>query len=169
MDGAASTRATGHKEVVMGHIQITSHYEAPIDHVFEMGIDFKRYPEWNVNYEEVKEVVGPPDQVGTRIHSVMKLLGRQIEGWGEITQIEKPRLLKFEGKSLEGGYLTSIYRLTPAGTGTDVALEFDYELTPSLLAKVTDKLFLERAVERDLRHSIENFKAFVEAKAPQLV
>lgn len=43
-----------------------------------------------------------------------------------------------------------------------------YELPAGLFGQLADKLFLEKAMERDLRHSTENFKALVEAKAPVL-
>ncbi len=153
----------------MTHLSMTAHYDAPIERVFELGIAFERYPEWNVTYTEVKEVVGPPDKVGTRIHSVMHFLGRTMEGWGEIVEIERPRLLKIEGSSTDGGKLTFLYRLTPVSAGTDFAIEADYELPAGVFGQIADKLFVEKAVERDLRHSIENFKALVEATVPVLV
>jgi uncharacterized protein YndB with AHSA1/START domain len=149
-------------------LRITEHVEVPPEKVFELGIDFKRYPEWNVSYSEVKEIVGPPDVVGTKIHSVMKVLGRPIEGWGEIVEIEKPRLLKLVGTGDQGGKLTQIYRLTPVTSGTDVEIEVEYELPAGFLGQIVDKLFVEKTIERDLRHTVENFKAFLEAKVPVL-
>jgi uncharacterized membrane protein len=148
---------------------MTSHFDAPIERVWELGTDFMRYPEWNVSYPEVKEVTGPVDEVGTRILSVTKVLGRRMEGWGEIVEVDKPRLLKTIGSSNEGGKLTILYRLTPAGEGTDFEVESEYDLPAGFLGHIADKLFVEKAVERDLRHSIENFKALVEAKQPILV
>jgi hypothetical protein len=116
----------------------------------------------------VKEIVGPPDVVGTKIRSVMKVLGRPIEGWGEIVEIEKPRLLKLVGTGDQGGKLTQIYRLTPVTSGTDVEIEVEYELPAGFLGQIVDKLFVEKTIERDLRHTVENFKAFLEAKVPVL-
>lgn len=152
----------------MTHLQIKAQYDAPIERVFGLMTDFARYPEWNVTYTEIKEVVGPPDKVGTRIHSVMRFLGRTMEGWGEIVEIDPPKLLRTTGTSTQGGKLEQFLRLTPIGTGTEVVLEVDYELPAGIFGKVADKLFVERAVERDLRHSIENFKAFIEVKEPVL-
>jgi uncharacterized membrane protein len=149
----------------MAHLQMTAHYEASIERVFELAIDYKRYPEWNASYEEVTEVVGPADQVGTKIHGVMKILGRKMEGWGEVTELDRPRSLKMAGSG-SGGTVTTAYRFTPAASGTDAELTVDYELPAGLFGKVADKLFIERSVERDLRHSLENFKAFVETKEP---
>lgn len=153
----------------MTTVRMTAHYDAPIERVWELGTDFMRYPEWNVSYPEVKEVTGPVDKVGTKILSVTKVLGRRMEGWGEIVEVDPPRFLKTVGSSLEGGKLMITYRLTPAGEGTDFEFESEYELPAGFLGHIADKLFVEKAVERDLRHSMENFKALVEAKQPALV
>lgn len=153
----------------MTHLRVTEHFNAPIDRVFELGIDFKRYPEWNVSYSEIKEIKGLPDRVGTKFVAVMKLLGQPIEGTSEILEIEKPHLLKIKATSPLGGFLDYVYKLTPVGTGTDFVLELDYELPVAIVSQITDKSFLEKTVERDLRHTLENFKAFVEVKLPVLV
>ena len=36
--------------------------------------------------------------------------------------------------------------------------------SPWLIGGVADKLFVERAIERDTKHSVENFKAICEAE-----
>jgi uncharacterized membrane protein len=153
----------------MKQLRMTAQFDAPIERVFQLGTDFKRYPEWNVSYTEVKEVTGPPDQVGTKVYAVMQILGRKMEGWGEIVEIDPPRLLKIAGSSTQGGTVTTTYRFTPVGSGTDVVLEADYELPAGILGQIADKLFLEKAIERNVRHSLENFKALVETKQPVLV
>ena len=149
----------------MTHLRMTAHFDAPIERVFELATDYRRYPEWNVAYEEVTEISGPADEVGTRFHGVMRILGRRMEGWGEITEVDRPRYLKIAGKG-SGGTTTTVYRFTPVGSGTDTELEIDYELPAGLFGKVADKLFVERSVERALRHSLENFTAFVEENVP---
>ena len=152
----------------MTHVRTSAHLDAPIDRVFELATDFRRYPEWNVNYVEVTEVVGPAHKVGTRIVATMKLLDRKLEGWAEIVEIDQPTFLKLSGTSKEGGKLTVEYRFTPVGLTTDVVAEIEYELPAGPFGKVLDRLFIERTVERDLRHSMENFKALVEAAVPVL-
>jgi uncharacterized membrane protein len=153
----------------MSHLRMTAHYEAPVERVFALGTDFARYPEWNVTYTEIKEIAGPPDRVGTRIHAVMRFLGRTMDGWGELVEIDPPRMFRMTGTSTDGGRLDVVYRMTPAGTGTDLVIEAEYELPAGIIGRIADKLFVERAVERDLHHSIENFRAFVELPQPVLV
>jgi uncharacterized membrane protein len=99
----------------------------------------------------------------------MRFLGRTMEGWGEIVEIDPPKLLRTSGTSTQGGKLEYVLRLSPIPSGTEVVAETEYELPAGIFGKVADKLFIERAVERDLRHSIENFKALVELPQPVLV
>jgi uncharacterized protein YndB with AHSA1/START domain len=145
------------------------HFDVPIEKVFELGTDFKRYPEWNVSYPVTKEVIGDPRAIGTRIEMTMRLLGREIPTTATIIEIDPPSYLKLTGTSAEGGKSTAIYRLTPVGSGADLEFEFEYELPAGFLGHIADKLFVERAIERDLDHSAENFKALVEARQPVLV
>lgn len=150
----------------MAVLQITEHFDAPPERVWQLGSDFKRYPEWNVNYIEIKEVTGPVDRVGTRIHATQRILGRDIDSWGEIVEVEPLKLVKISGSSAEGGHMTLTYRFTPKAGGADVETTLDYHLPMGIFGKLADKLFLERTVERDVRHSYENFKALIEAKTP---
>jgi uncharacterized membrane protein len=160
--------ATGEDRHGMSQIRMTTHFDAPIERVFDLGTDFKRFPEWNVSYSEVKQVSGPPHEVGTKVFAVMKVLGRSIEGAGEIVEADRPRMLKMVGEGIDGGSLTSTYRFTPTDSGTDLEVSFDYELPAGIIGQIADRLFVERAIERDVRHSFENFKALVEAPAPTL-
>jgi len=165
---ASPTRWAEGEGCTMTHVRTSAHLDAPIDRVFELATDYKRYPEWNVNYVEVPEVLGPAHKAGTRIRSTMKLLDRKLEGWAEITEIDQPKFIKLTGTSNEGGKLIAEYRFTPAGTTTDVTAEVEYELPAGPFGKIFDRLFIERTVERDLHHSMENFKALVEASVPVL-
>jgi uncharacterized membrane protein len=154
----------------MTHLRMTAHFDVPIEKVFEPRDRLQALPGVERLLRRGRSGPGPYDQVGTKFHATMKLLGRRIEGWSEIVEVAKPKLLKITGKGIQGGSLTALYRFTPVGiAGTDVEMEFDYELPAGFLGQIADKLFIEKTVERDLRHSIENFKALVGLKTPVLV
>ena len=91
----------------MTQVRISAHLDAPIDRVFELATDFKRYPEWNVNYVEVLQVLGPTSHLGTRIEATMKLLDRKLEGWSEIVEIDQPRRLSQRDAGQRPGLTTS--------------------------------------------------------------
>ena len=149
----------------MAQVKMTEHLDAPIEQVFDLLIDAKRWPEWMSGGMEIKEIVGPLDRAGTRIHEASRFLGQKFESWSEIVEVERPRLLKLAGESA-GMKFTGTFQLTPAGQGTDVVAESEYELPAGFLGHIADRLFLEKAMERDGRHNLENFKALVEAKVP---
>ena len=131
----------------MSHVNMTTHFEAPIDRVFELGTDFKRFPEWNVSYNEVKEVTGPTDQVGTKIFAVMQILGAFVEGSAEIVEVDRPRMLKLIGRGGQSGTLETIY----AGNAIDT---MDV-LTPD---QVRGRLVIMRpAVSRPMSWSSSRF------------
>ncbi len=153
----------------MGHIRIVEHYDAPIEQVYELAADAMRIPEWNTTTVEVTNVSGPMDHVGASFDARMKFLGRAFRLHFEVLTVEPPRLLKSLGKSIDGDREELLARLTPVATGTDAEIELTYEFHPSILTELADRLFIERAVERELRHSVENFKALVEARVPMPV
>lgn len=147
----------------MGHVLQTGHIDAPPDKVFALAIDATRIPEWNSSVIEVKDITGPLDQVGSSYVAVLKLGGRRLEGPWEVTQVERPRLLVLTGTAPGGGRATATNRFETAGPGTDLTIEVHYELPGGFVGGVADKLFVERAIERDVKHSVENYKAICES------
>lgn len=149
----------------MGHIRESIHVDAPITQVWELSANCERYPEWQTGIVEVRDCTSPIDHVGARYTVVYKSMGRKLEATFQVTRAEKPRLLEEKGTVAGGGHGTSLQTLEPADGGTDVTLTLDYELPGGFVGGMADKLFMERALERDIRHSNENFKALCEAEA----
>jgi uncharacterized membrane protein len=149
----------------MGHIRESIHIDAPIDQVWDLGAKSERYPEWQTGIVEVKNSTGPIDHVGAKYTAVYKSMGRTLEATFEVTRAEKPRLMEQRGTIPGGGHGTSLQTAEPAGGGTDVTITMDYDLPGGFVGGLADKLFMERALERDIRHSNENFKALCEAEA----
>jgi uncharacterized membrane protein len=135
---------------------------APADRVWAVAIDANRIPEWQTNVVEVRDVSGTLDQVGSRYTALNRLAGRPIEGEWEVTRAEPARLLELKGTAPGGGRAVNRITFTPTDGGTDLAVEFDYELPGGFLGQFANRLFVERAVQRDVRHSGENFKALCE-------
>jgi uncharacterized membrane protein len=148
----------------MGHVRQMGHVEAPPDKAFALTIDPSRDPEWNSSVVEVKDITGKLDKVGASYVAILKLGGRRLETRWEVTKVEKPRLIEQTASSTAGGQATSTTTFEPADGGTDITVDVDYELPGGFVGGVADKLFVERAIERDVKHSIENFKAICEAE-----
>ena len=152
----------------MGHVRSTEHINAPIDQVWELNASCERLPEWNVNIVEVKDCQGRLDRVGARATTVARIMGRRIEGSQETTKADKPHAFaqKFTGAGGAKGSVSITF--TETGGGTDATIELDYDLPLGMFAGAAEKL-LGGSIERDLRHSIENFKALCESAVPALI
>ena len=152
----------------MGRARMQGHVDAPIEQVFDYGVDFSRTAEWNVMIVEM-EPLPPLAKVGDRFKGKMKLLGRIYEGDGEVTAFDRPSMFAFNGTLPMGGHQNWTVHFTPAGTGTDFLSEIDYEVPLGIVGAVADKLFIEREIQRALDHSGENFAVMAARKVPELV
>lgn len=152
----------------MGHVRETFHVDAPIEACWELGADPSRFLEWQEGVLEVKDHTGKLDHVGAGYTPVFRIAGRSLEGRFEVTKIDKPHLLEMTGSNPGGARGKNTISMTPSESGTDVTFELDYELPGGFVGQFADKLFMERSIERQIRHSNENFKALCEAKVPAL-
>jgi len=152
----------------MGRAKIHGHVEAPIEQVFGYAVDFSHTAEWNVSVVEMKPGA-PLAKVGDRFAGTMKFLGRVYEAEGEVTAFERPLMFAFVSSSPGGGHQNWTSHFAPAGTGTDIDSEIDYEVPLSLVGVVADKLFIEHQVQRMLDQSRDNFIALADQRAVQPV
>jgi coenzyme Q-binding protein COQ10 len=150
----------------MGHVRMTAHVDVAPEQVFEFGANAERTPEYHTSIIEVKDVSGPLDTVGAGYTAAMKIAGRVYEGRWEVTRVEKPRVVELKGILPGGGTATLIQRFAAAAGGTDCTVDMEYELPGGIIGGLANKLFVEGAIERDVRHSMENFKALLEAERP---
>ena len=149
----------------MAHLQLSQHIDAPIDHVWEIAASCERLPEWNVTIVEVKDCQGRLDRVGARVTTVVRVFGRKIEGSQETQTVATPGAYTLKLVGAGGAKATVNGTYTEASGGTDATVELEYDLPMGLFAGVAEKL-LGGSVERDFRHSMENFKALCEATVP---
>ena len=140
--------------------------DAPVERIWSVGSDASRIAEWQTNLVEIRDVSGPIDQVGTGYTAVNRLAGRQLEADWQVTGVEPNRSLELRGTAPGGGRAVQRVTYTPAEGATDVTIELDYELPGGFLGQFANRVFVERALQRDIRHSLENFKALCEAPEP---
>jgi uncharacterized protein YndB with AHSA1/START domain len=137
--------------------------DAPPQRVWEILIDPERLPQYNATIIEVSDATGRLDQVGATYRAVARVYGRRIEGDWEVTEVVPLRRLVVRGLAPGGGAATVIGTLEPTDRGTTrAAVEIDYQLPAGFLGELVNKLFIERSIERDVRHTNENLKALAE-------
>jgi uncharacterized protein YndB with AHSA1/START domain len=151
----------------MVHIRVRQHIEAPIEHVWELAADCSRIPEWSVGFVEVRDCPDRIDQIGARYTTVGRVLGRHIIGSWETTRADRPHFFERQGVARTGDRATIAVTLIEADGGTDSTYEFQYQLPGGMFSGVAEGL-AAAAIERDLRHANENFKALCEAPVAAL-
>jgi uncharacterized protein YndB with AHSA1/START domain len=137
--------------------------DAPPERVWEIVSDPERLPQYNATIIEVSDATGRLDRVGTTYQGVAKVYGRRIEGGWEVTEVIPLRRIVQRGSAPGGGEATVVGTLEPTERGTTrSAVEIDYQLPAGFLGELANKLFIERSIERDVRHTNENLKALAE-------
>jgi len=149
----------------MGHVRDSFYVNAPPDVVWSVGADPNRLPEWNATVVGVKDVSGPLDAPGAHYTTVSRIAGRPLDIAWTVEVAERPRHAEASATTPLGGTARQVVHYQPEGNGTRVNVDVEYEIAPGLLGQVVSMAFAERSVERDIRHSGENFKALVEEEA----
>ena len=129
--------------------------------VWEKATDCSLLMQWNVSYTGVKDCSGRLDRVGARYTATARVLGREIEGPGRSSRSSPAARLSPAAPEPEARWPRSP-RCTRMSTGDHVQFELDYELPGGFISGPLERL-VGPSVERDIRHSGENFKALSEA------
>ncbi len=146
----------------MGYVNITQHMEATPEVVFDFAADTRRLPLWLTLFTHVDVVGERLDHVGAKYDAVVKLGGQQIESTWEVTKVDPPRLLRLNGTAPDGGVATAWLTFGAWEGGCEMQFEIDYELPGGVVSGIADKLFVERSIARDLKHSLHNLQLIVE-------
>ena len=147
----------------MGHVQESYHVDAPIEHVWEIAHDCSRILEFWTGLVDVRDCSGRLDRVGASFTYVYRAFGRTMDVHSETTTIERPLVSESTLTAPGGGRGMLTGRFMRSGDGTEVTYTIDYELPGGFVGSVADRLLIERAIERDMHHTAQNFKELCES------
>ena len=154
----------------MGYVSIARHVDAPIGRVFDLVVSPPRLAEWMTIVTRVHDAPEALDRPGATYHADLKVGGRRLTARWTVTKVVAPRLLRVMTDDDRDGRSTVWLTLTSIGEGTEIQLEVDYELPAAFLGQFTDRIFVQRGIARELRHSLMNLGAIAEEPAaPPLV
>jgi uncharacterized membrane protein len=137
--------------------------KAPPEKVWEM-LAFDRLPEWMDDLKSVKytsEVRTPDDKyrVGASVHWI-KVKNEEFDS--EITESLENEKITFRIPSLQGATVITSFILKPTEVGTEMTYAVDYEMPWGIFGKFLDKLFVKRALKKDITGEAENLKSILE-------
>ena len=143
----------------MNHIHMETRIEAPVEHVWAYLCDPSHMDDWSMGKWDFS---GPSDQVGTTLIQTGRMMGFESKTTWSVVEVESTRLLHLRTAPDPGDLF---FRMEPEGDATHLTVETDYEMPghmPGFLKNLMSKSF----VERQMRHQMENLKAFAEATVP---
>lgn len=149
----------------MGYVSLTRHLEVTPEVAFDHITRVDRLPRWLTLLTGVRAIADRLDHVGAKFDGELHVGGRELHTTWEVTRAEPPRFVHLNGTSPE--VEATVYLSTAAwGGGCDVELELDYELAGGVLTHTADRLYLERAVARELEESLIALQEVLEEHRP---
>ena len=126
----------------------------------------ERVVEWQ-SAVELKPIRRTARLVGDEYDACYRLLGQEFHGSFRIIDADPPWSLTTEagGSGIRVWYVTR-FAPTSAG-GTRVTVEGDYDLPEGIVPRIADRLFIERAIDRDIEGAHATFASLCEAVARQ--
>jgi carbon monoxide dehydrogenase subunit G len=133
---------------------------APADRIFRLLAEPERAVVFIPGLNRIQNV-SPNRALGCSWDYEFNWLGWIVSGRSECTRYEEPTTYQF--KTLTGNPSTWTYRCEPAGAGTQLTLEVEYEVPENQLARFTGEAVLRRMNENTARDIVGNLKALVES------
>lgn len=142
--------------------------DAPLKKVLDFSSNPENWAKIQVGLSDAEVITGTGD-VGTRAKLFISLLGKKFQSLAEI--IEKhiddqgckmvtKIIIDFAGKEYES---YSIETGVPKGSGCEYTQLLEYKIPDNFFAKIVDNLILEKMMEKDNAHTLENLKIYCEA------
>lgn len=146
----------------MGYLHLTKHSDAPPQELFRYATRTDRLSTWLTLLTSLSAGDETLDRVGASFAGDLRLGGHHLNTRWTVVEVEPPKRLQLTGHAADGGDATLWFRFARWNEGTEVRFELDYELPGGFLAGVVDRLFVERAIARDLKHSLGTLVGIVE-------
>lgn len=148
----------------MGFIKLDFLVDAPVEHVWNFGLQAEKIPEWQFDVVAVKGISGPIDHKGTKYILVYKKAGILLNSPVEVSRFEPENLtVETTGKTPLGGYFKSctVMRAINEQT-THVDWVMDYKLPGWIFGVLMDRLLFEWAFRKTVQKYNKKFKMLAE-------
>lgn len=148
----------------MGFIKLDFTVAAPVEHVWNFGLQAEKIPEWQFDVVAVKGISGSIDRKGTKYNLVYKKAGILLSSPVEVSRFEPEKLtIETTGQTPLGGYFkscTTMRRINEQMTHVDWIM--DYKFPGWVLGGLMDRLLFEWAFRKTVQKYNNNFKSLAE-------
>jgi hypothetical protein len=147
----------------MKHLENRLHFQAPIEHVFDLAIDPMRWTKYMPWVSDVRDVHGRGDVVGDRATFTDHAgPGMALDGTAVVTEAERPVVQTTETTYEDRSRMVMRMQFIPTDGGTDLVSTVDYEIVHGGIVAAARELVTGPFIERRLREMGENFRRLIE-------
>lgn len=132
---------------------------APIQKVFEYTASPENGPMFIPNLNQNSDISITPTQVGQKWNWRYNMVGMDITGSAEVTEIQAPHSWKL--KSTGGANSTWAFTFADEGAGTKVTLEIEYDMPEGVMGKLSSNA-IEKINQKTVEDSLQHLKTILE-------
>jgi uncharacterized protein YndB with AHSA1/START domain len=144
----------------MAEFTVTTFIDRPPQEVFDFATNPANFPKWQSGAVSADWTSEGPVGVGSTMHSVSRLLGRELESDAEITQWDPPNLFgwKFNSGPIK---VENTNKLEPKDGGTLLVQDFQGEVGGFF--KIAESLAVKQ-IQKQVKTDGNTLKKVLEAK-----
>ena len=141
----------------MARVELTQKFPVEAQKAWDYMNDPHHWAEWFVNLLSVENPDARWAEPGDRVRFIYRLLGRKLEGECIIDGREAPTLISYTARipGMPDVHHTW-WHLEAPGPMVTTTVVLETEEPTSYFGKVVDRMLIPRALERDLRRTLDN-------------
>ena len=145
----------------MSKISASITINKPIEEVFDYTASPHNGPAFIPNLNENTNINPEQSGIGQTFDWRFNLAGVDLRGKGEVTEFERPHksVVKSTGDSAS---TTWVYTFKDENGATKVTAEIEYEISESILQKITNRTIIDKLNQRSAEQMLENLKTILE-------
>ena len=147
----------------MSEVRTSIEIEAPPEKVWAFVMDPHNFDEWVTIHRRVNHADAGPPREGMEVEQTLCLRHTNFKVHWTLSELDAPRLARWDGKGPMGSRAHTCYRLTPAGGG---GTRFDYvnEFKPpgGVLGAAASRVVVGGVPEKEANASLDRLKKVLE-------
>lgn len=142
----------------MAKVSVSRDIAAPQEKVWATLANPQRFEEWLTLHTKWKEE--PPAEIsaGSQVTEVLTIMGMANTIVFSVESYDPPNSLRMSGTGMAGAKITMALAVTPAGEGSTVTLEAEFE-SQMMVGAIGSAI--ERASTKELQASLDKFTTLV--------
>ena len=142
----------------MARVEMARTFSVALQEAWDYLNNPSHWCEWFTNLVSIEDAEPHWSQPGDTVRFVYRLLGREVHGECTIDRREPPTLISYTARLPGFPSVHHEWQHTDLDGAISTVVVLESEEPESLFGKVVDRMLLPRALERDLRRTLENLE-----------